>query len=291
MCGTGQELDETRGVVPRAAWAQLAAVGLLLMVSVTHAAAAEEIQSDRPEVTESARLLPRGTAQLETGFLYSSQRAAGVPTEKVFGIEGVLRIGVARDFEVNLESEPLVRVRGPQDDTGFGDVMLGVRYRFLEEAEDETWPPNLAVKPFVKLPVASEPIGSGRPDFGALLLASFALPWDMELEVNAGGAAIGQVDSGRYRAQAIASASLSRDIFEGLNAFVELFYSSRQQRDQGQQLALNMGLVYRITPTFAVDAGVQTSLFGGGPDYMIRTGLSVRFGRPGTRGPAHASIQ
>ncbi len=261
------------------------------MVSATRVSAAEEIQSDRPEVTESARLLPRGAAQLETGFLYSSQRAAGLPTEKVFGIEGVLRIGVARDFEVNLESDPLVRVRGPQDDTGFGDVTLGVRYRFLEEAEDETWPPNLAVKPFVKLPVASEPIGTGRPDFGALLLASFALPWEMELEVNAGGAAIGQVDSGGYRAQAIASASLSRDIVERLNAFVELFYSSRQQRDQGQQLAVNVGLVYRITATFAVDAGVQTPLFGGEPDYMIRTGLSVRFGHPGTRGPARASIQ
>jgi len=279
------------GGIARAAGASLAATALFVIVSATNTTAAEEIQSDRPEVTESARLLPRGTAQLETGFLYSSQRAAGLPTEKVFGIEGVLRIGVARDFELNLESEPLVRVRGPQDDTGFGDVMLGVRYRFLEEAEDETWPPNLAVKPFVKLPVASEPVGTGRPDFGALLLASFALPWDVELEVNAGGAAIGQVDSGGYRAQAIASASLSRDILERLNAFVELFYSSRQQRGQGQQLALNVGLVYRITPTFAVDAGVQTSLFGGGPDYMIRTGLSVLFGRPGTRGPARASIQ
>ena len=224
-------------------------------------------------------------------MLYSGQRAAGLPTEKVFGIEADLRIGVARDLEVNVGGEPLVRVRGPQDDTGFGDVTLGVRYRFLEAAEDETWPPNLAVKPFVKLPVASEPIGTGRPDFGALLLASFALPWDMELEVNAGGAAIGQVDSGEYRAQAIASASLSRDIVEGLNAFLELFYSSRQQRDQGQQLAVNVGLIYRITSTFAADAGVQTSLFGGGPDYMMRTGLSVLFGRPGTRGPARASIQ
>src|SRR5215470_189482 len=279
------------GGIARAAGASLAATALFVIVSATNTTAAEEIQSDRPEVTESARLLPRGTAQLETGFLYSSQRAAGLPTEKVFGIEGVLRIGLARDFELNLESDPLVRVRGPQDDTGFGDVTLGVRYRFLEEAEDETWPPNLALKPFIKLPVASEPIGTGRPDFGALLLASIALPWDMELEVNAGGAAIGQVDSGGYRAQAIASASLSRDIVERLNAFVELFYSSRQHRDQGQQLALNVGLVYRITPTFAVDAGVQTSLFGEGPDYMIRTGLSVLFGRPGTRGPARASIQ
>ncbi len=263
----------------------------LLVATMTGVVAAEQIQSDRPEVTESARLVPRGTAQLETGLFYSSQRAGGVPTEEVFGIEADLRIGVARDLELNLGGEPLARVRGPQDDTGFGDGTLAVRYRFIQGDEDDRWPPSVAVKPFVKLPVATEPIGTGRPDFGGLLLASFSLPSDLELEVNAGGAAVGQVDSSGYRAQAIASASLSRDIVGGLYGFLEFFYSSRQQRDQGQQLALNVGLVYRITPTFAVDAGVQTSVFGGGPDYLIRTGLTVLFGYSGTPGRARAATR
>ncbi len=272
-------------LIVRASSSGLLLAALLLAAVPAGVAADEQLQSDRPEVTESARLLPRGTAQLETGFLYSSQRAGGAPTEKVFGIEADLRIGVARNVELNIGGEPLVRVPGPGDDTGFGDVTLAFRYRFVEGDEDERWPPSVAIKPFVKLPVADEPIGTGRPDFGALLLASFNLPWEIELEVNAGGAAIGQVKSSDYRAQAIASASVSRDIVGGLYAFLELFYSSRQQRDQGQQLALNVGLVYRITPSFAVDAGVQTSLFGGGPDYLIRTGLTVRFGLPGTPDP------
>jgi hypothetical protein len=42
-----------------------------------------------------------------------------------------------------------------------------------------------------------------------------------------------------------------------------------------EQLALNVGLVYRLTSTLAVDAGVQTSVVGQGPDYVVRTGLSV----------------
>jgi Putative MetA-pathway of phenol degradation len=139
--------------------------------------------------------------------------------------------------------------------------------------------PSVAVKPFVKLPGAAEPIGTRKADFGLLLLASFSLPGEFELEVNAGAAAIGQTESSGYRGQAIASASVSRDIVPALFAFIELFYKSRGQRDEGQQLAINTGLVYRVTPTFAVDAGVQTSLFGQGPDYVIRTGLSVLFGR------------
>jgi hypothetical protein len=260
---------------------RLPALGLTLLLAtgLAGAAASEEIQPDRPEVTESARLVPRGAFQLETGFVFLGQRSAGMPTETIFGIEADLRIGVARQIEVDIEGDPLVRVRGPQDDTGFGDVTLGVRYRFLEGVDDERWPPSLAVKPYVKIPVRSEPIGTGRPDFGLVLLASFSLPWDFELEANAGAAAIGQVDSGSYRAQAIASAAVSRDIVHGLFGFVELFYRSREQRDEGQQFNVNAGLVYRITPTLAVDVGVQTSLLGQGPDYVIRTGLSVLFGR------------
>ena len=95
-------------------------LALLLATGLAGAAASEEIQPDRPEVTESARLVSRGAFQLETGFVFSGQRSAGMPTERIFGIEADLRIGVARQLEVDIEGNPLVRVRGPQDDTGFG---------------------------------------------------------------------------------------------------------------------------------------------------------------------------
>jgi Putative MetA-pathway of phenol degradation len=240
-------------------------------------ARAEEIQPDRPEVTESARLVPPRTVQLETGVLVSRQRTAGLPAERIVGAEADLRIGVARQVEVNIEGDPFVRVRGPRDDTGAGDITLGVRYRLVEGVEERPWPPSVAVKPYVKLPVAGEPIGTGRVDFGLLLLASFALPADVELEVNAGAAGIGQTDGRGYRPQAILSAAATRDIVGPLEGFLELFFTSREQGDVGSHLALNAGLFYRVTSAFAVDVGVQTSLHGDGPDYLIRTGLSIRF--------------
>ena len=246
----------------------------VLLSSATFASAAEEIQPDRPEQTESARLVPRGAVQLENGPAFSRERRAGLVAENVLGVEADLRIGAARNLELNIGGDPFVRVRGPQDDTGFGDITLGVRYRFLEGAEDEPWPPHVAVKPFAKLPVADEPIGSGRPDFGALLLASFDLPAELELEVNLGGAAVGQRRRG-YLAQAIATAALSRELARSLHGFVEVLFNSREERGGREQLAVNVGLVYLLTPTLAIDAGLQTSVAGQGPDYVIRTGLSA----------------
>ena len=168
---------------------------LVLMASVSSALAAE-IESDRPELTESAKLVPRGAVQLETGLEYSRERQAGQPTEKTFGIGGDLRIGLGRDVELNVGWQPLVRVRGSQDDTGVGDVTLGVRYRFVE----------------------------------GLLLASLELPYDFELEVNLGAAAIGQTRPNGYLAQGIATASLSRDLTSSLVGFLELLFTTRDER-------------------------------------------------------------
>jgi len=250
-------------------------VAVLLVVRGALPTLAAEIDPDRPELTESAKLVPRGAVQLESGVAFSRERRGGLGAEKTLEVEADLRIGVSRDIELNLGWSPLVRVWGPEDDTGIGDVTLGVRYRFVEGTEDELWPPYLAVKAFAKLPAAEEPLGTGRPDFGLLLLASFELSHEFELEVNVGAAAIGQTRPNDYLAQAIATASLSRELAPSLLGFLELLFNTRDQRDGRDQLAVNVGLVYRLTRTLAIDAGVQTSLVGQGPDYVVRTGLSV----------------
>jgi hypothetical protein len=248
---------------------------LVLLIASVASALAAEIEPDRPELTESAKLVPRGAVQLETGLEYSRERQGGQPTEKTFALEADLRIGLGRDVELNLGWQPLVRVRGSQDDTGVGDVTLGVRYRFVEGFEDVLWPPHIAVKVFAKLPASGEPIGTGRPDFGALLLASFELPGDFELEVNLGAAAIGQTRPNGFLAQGIATASLSRDLTSSLLGFFELLFNTRDERGGRGQFAINAGLVHRLTRSFAIDAGVQTSLVGQGPDVVVRTGVSV----------------
>jgi hypothetical protein len=250
-------------------------VGLLLVIASASPTLAAEIAPDRPELTESAKLVPRGAVQLEAGVALSGERHAERGTEKRFESVADLRIGVAHDLELNLGWEPLVRVRGPDDATGSGDITLGVRYRFVEGIEDAPWPPHLTLKVFAKLPVADEPLGTGRPDFGMLLLASLELPLGFELEVNVGAAAIGQARPSAYLAQTIATASLSRDIAPSLLGFVEFLFNSRDERDARGQLAVNLGVVYRLTRTLAVDAAVQTSLVGLGPDYTVRTGVSV----------------
>ena len=244
-------------------------------------AVAEEparIQTDRPSVSNSTSTVPPGALQIEGGVDYSRSRVSGGPDERQFVLGALLRAGLTDRLEVRLDGAPLVRLRSAENDTGFGDPTLGVKYRFLDAREGSWWP-SLGLLPFVKLPIAREPIGSERVDFGLTALASVDLPWQLDLDANAGLIAIGQSNRDAFLLQEVVSASLSRQIGERWSIFVEVFYASPAERGAHDIVGLDTGIQFFLTPRVALDAAAQTSFGGPGPDYAFRAGVSVRFGR------------
>jgi outer membrane putative beta-barrel porin/alpha-amylase len=253
-------------------------VVLLLPLAAAAGESAEPISPDRAGASTSTDTVGRGAVQVESGLAYLHESVGGEPAERRFRVEAGLRAGVTERLELRLEGLPLVRLRGAEDETGLGEIFVLAKYRFVDAA-DEWWRPALGVLPFVKLPVSEEPLGSGKTDFGAILLASFALPGQVSLDLNAGLAAVGQSRPGGYLVQALAAAGASRDVADGLTLFTELVYTSRDERDGRDSLLVDLGAIWRPTPTVALDASAVTSLAGRGPDWALRAGVSVRFGR------------
>lgn len=235
-----------------------------------------EIAPDRPDLTNGTKTVAPGVLQIETGLQYARTRVGGGESERRLGLQLALRTGLTDTLEAQIAGEPLVRLRGAADDTGSGDLVLALKYRFLEARGG--WP-ALGIQPSVRVPVAGAPIGTERPDFTLLALASFDLPARFDLDVNAGVAAVGQTRPGGYLLQGLASASLSREIVSGLSAFTELVFASRAERDARNAVGLNAGIIYLVTKDLAFDGAMGTSLAGPGPDYAVTAGLSVRFGR------------
>ena len=235
------------------------------------------IEADRASATTSTNIVGAGAVQLETGFNYGHERSGGRPTQTRFGLEAAVRIGLTDDLEVGVQAEPFVRLRGDVDDTGHGDFTLIAKWRFFKPAEGSPWP-QLALLPSVTLPVTEDPFGSGKTDFGALLLASFELPWELSLDLNAGLLAIGQNRPSGYLLQALVGAGLSRDIGD-FTLFTDVLYNSRATREERDTVILDGGVAYRVTRNVALDASVVTSLAGQAPDWTVRAGVSVRFGK------------
>lgn len=256
----------------------LALGGALVLLAASVAAAADDdvIDPDRPDVSFSAKTVGAGRVQLETGMLLERTRMAAEPTERRLSAETTLRIGVADRVELRIDAEPIVRVRGAEDATDVGDFRLGAKWRLLD-AHGAGWP-ALALLPLVKLPTAPAPIGTGKPDYGLLLLASFELPAEFGLDANAGVAAVGQTQPSGYLLQALVSASLSRKVGP-LTTFAEVFYASREEWSGRDQVGVDAGITWTLLPNLALDAAVGTSLYGRVPDVFVRAGGSVRFGR------------
>jgi hypothetical protein len=207
---------------------------------------------------------------------YARERVGGGPTEKRFAVEATLTVGLTERLEVAVDAEPLVRLRGAEDETGTGDVLLGLKYRFFDPPEDSALP-ILSVQPFVKLLVASRPIGSSEVDFGAIALAGFQLTGSLVLDLNAGTIARGQRDG--WVVQALLATGVTYAVARRVALFTDVAYATRGERGGRDALVLDAGLIWAPWRDLALDASVVTSLAGAGPDWAVRSGVSVRFGR------------
>jgi Putative MetA-pathway of phenol degradation len=237
-----------------------------------------EVAPDRPSLTNSAQTVPVGALQIELGLEYAPSSLAASPPERRLAMQATLRAGLTDRLEVRLDSEPLVWLRQAQDHTGLGDVALGMKYRFFDPPEGGWWP-SLGIEPTANLPVGNMPIGSGRTDFGVRLLASQDLPWQLSLDINARPVAVGQVQPHGYLLQALTSDAVSRKVGEHQSPYAEVFFASREERDERETLGLDAGIIYFLTRRKALDAAMGTTLTGQGPDYVLRAGFSVLLSR------------
>jgi Putative MetA-pathway of phenol degradation len=258
--------------------ALLGALALLLPVTAAAAEPLEPIAPDRNGFSTATSTVGAGVFQLETGLAYGRERIAGESAARRFNVDLLVRVGVADRVDLGFFGDPLVDLRDGVETTDHGDFTLFAKWRFLEPAENSPLP-SLGLLPFVKLPVAEEPIGSGKTDVGLLLLASFDLPAGFGLDLNAGVAAIGQSRPSGYRLQALTAAGLSYDVSESFMLFTDLFYASKESRDDRYGVVLDAGILWRPTRDVALDLSGVTSLAGTGPDWLVRAGVSVRFGR------------
>jgi hypothetical protein len=256
-------------------WPALLACGYLL-VSIAWASddSLLEVEPDRPDISNSTYTVPVGALQVELGLEYA--RSHDDPTERKLALQTTLRTGLSDRLEVRLDGVPLVRLQEASDDLGLGDLAPGVKYRVFEPLEGQGWP-ALGIQPFVKIPTARVPIGSGRLDAGLLILVDQDLPGAVQLTVNTGFVVVGQPHGALL--QGLASASVSRKLRGRLTPFLEMFFASRDEREGHDTLGLDTGLVYLLTRRVAIDAAAETTLNRRRPDYALRTGLSLLVGR------------
>lgn len=238
----------------------------------TYLPVTREMNTDRPDVTESPFTVPFAHFQLETDLVKSS-------TEKIFGTTFKetnfnvinLKYGLSKSIDLQFVIESFVKIKTinpvfKESKTGLGDLSFKVKKNIFGNDEGKS---SLAVMPFINIP-------AGRSDskFSAGIVIPFSISlgnkWDAGTQVQTviGSEAIGR----RIVAENLFSLTAGHPLCNNLNFFIETVVTNFQKE---WTLLGNGGIIYSISQEFKMDAGFNLGLAGRNAQIYF-LGLSFR---------------
>jgi hypothetical protein len=234
----------------------------------------DDLEPDRPDVTNGTHIVDVGLLQMEAGGIWTrggaSRHSVGTPT--------TLRLGLSDWLEARISSDGFLSVTDPGGtQSGLGNVQLGAKLRLWA---DPGGVPVLSVLPTVNIPTASasKGLGSGQADYTIAMLTGTDFLRRGHIDVNYGLGWIGAGDGLPRFIQHLVSWSASAEVPGPVTPYVEGFWFSRQDADGGRVAALDTGAIYVVNPRLALDGGLQVGLTAAAPSLEAFGGISVVLG-------------
>jgi len=246
-------------------------LAVMLAVLILHGAPGAraqepELSTDRPDLTESAALVPTGLWQIESGL--ARERVAEVSGElrRLAVAEMLVRIGLSESVEARIGGGYVHQrqsgASAGSSDAGLAGVMAGVKLRLGD---------GFAALAHIHLPIGHA--NMRLPDFAPELVLAAETPLDgwLELSGNVGGLWL-QDEAGVF-----ATVALGADVTESLGAFVEGFWGTAI--GETPLLQAECGLTYLLASNLQLDCTGGVTLFESDPGWFLGMGVSVRFPR------------
>lgn len=243
------------------------------------------IATDRPDFVESSNVVGPGRLQIEAGLAWERRGSRAGAHERGTATPTLLRLGVATDWELRLESDGRVTRRARDGamaptitERGYADASLGLKWHAADAGgEGQALRPSVALLLHADLDTGTAAFrGVGvRPSLRAV--AEWELPDGYSMGVMP-GVALERADSGRRHAVGIFGIVLGKAFTPRWRGFVELAAPSIQRRRHGGTVAtLDIGAAFLWTPQVQLDAVVQRGVTRQAADLAAGLGASMRF--------------
>lgn len=253
---------------------------LLLLLSPNHAWSQKTesnaaIVTDRPDVTESSIVVPKGSLQFENGATWTTDHS----NQSVDFSETLVRFGISTRTELRLVTPNYFKDVTGADESGFDDIAVGVKQQL-----GPLWGHfDLAVIVALSLPTGAPAISSHGFD------PFVKFPWSKEL---AQGWSLGGMQSffwnttaGRRNLVWEPTLMAEKEISGPWSVFVE-YAGDFAQHGSSKQIA-HFGTAYRITPKQQIDFHLGFGVTRAAPEHFLGVGYSIRVDRhPATRLPS-----
>ena len=215
-----------------------------------------ELNSDRPDKTESPFTVDAGHYQLEMDFANYADNRSGDSTTKAWNVAPFnLRIGLLNQVEANLIFDSYLQVR--TDDhvartsttqSGVGDFTTRLKINLWGDDGGQT---AFALLPFVKFPTSTDNLGNNAVEGGIVFPLAVKLPHDFDLGLETAFGCLRDANDNNCHADFINSITLDHAIIGKLSGYLEFFVTENIQLDCG----CNFG-VTRAADNFNPFAGI-----------------------------------
>ena len=241
----------------------------------------EPLETDRPDFVEASSLVPRGRAQLESGYTFVQDRSGGVSSTAHAVPQFVFRVGLTERFEARMvwdagylfEREVDRGAGTVTKRSGGGDMDLGLKTALLEP---NGWIPEACLISTLSVPTGADEFSSRKTQPKFNLLYGWDLTEDLSFAGSSGVQYLFQDDDNFTQISQAFTAGYS--LTEKLGMYVEWFsfYYDGAVGAKPQHYA-DGGFTYKFTPNFQVDIRVGFGLNEAADDMFTGVGYAVRW--------------
>jgi hypothetical protein len=229
----------------------------------------DPIQADRPDLTESAFLVPKGYFQMEHGLSIEDTDPGYVYAYP----SSLWKYGINDNFELRLTTEYLHidRAGDDLDVKGFSPFSLGLKARL---GEQRGVLPKTAFIGHLYFPT----IGNEAFDityFAPTMRLAFynAIGSMFSVSYNVGAEWTGESAEPNF----IYSLAAGLAISDRLSVYGEVYGSTPQREDDTMELRADAGLTYLLSNNFLLDFSAGQGITDNAPERYVAFGFSYRF--------------
>jgi hypothetical protein len=256
----------------------------------TPAAQLREMDTDRPNVTNTPHTIDAGHLQIETGlvdYVHNRSHVSGsvVKSDNLALAESDFRLGISNNLEINVVIDPY-QIDRTNDATrnettyarGFGDTVVGGKLNFWgNDAGDRTWASGLAIQPQFKFPTASDSVGNGHFECSFAFPFLMNLPSGFHLGLQTGASLERNTTNDGDVAGMQNAISIDRVVISNLDIYLEYASNVTTQNHVEAVQSIDVGGTYPLNDNIVLDTGLAFGLNKASNNFELLAGISLRF--------------
>jgi len=222
-----------------------------------------EMETDRPDVTESPYTVDAGHFQLETDLIRNvREKSDSQETHTLFINQMNLKIGITHSTAIQIGFQTYGRQSEKELDSGFetisdghGDLTLRIKQNFIGNDGGDF---SLAVLPYVKFPTSKYEENS-HFEGGLIVPMQYKLPGEWNLGFQVEVDRLRDQDKPAMHTEFLQTLTISHSIIKGLDGIAETYYTYDFKKHQFSNY-FNAAIQMEVARDFKLDAGLNIGI-------------------------------